>query len=121
MVRRLLVFIAAGLGVSLQGWALVGALSERVPARIRVELKLENNQVGVWIHGVIDTLCYREREITVQRLESETRIIPRFRNQDPKPCKGRLELIHEKIADLDPTLPSTQRVLVLGQEGWTSP
>ncbi len=108
-----------GAVASSASFSLVGALSERLPEQLRVELKRDGNQVGVWIRGQVDLHCYRERDIVVERLENQTRITPRFRTTSPEGCRGKIEPIFEKIADLDPALPSSNQVWVLGFEGWT--
>lgn len=40
------------------------------------------------------------------------------RTQFSKPCSAREETLREKLVDLDPTKPSSQRIRVLGFLGW---
>lgn len=95
-------------------------LEEIAPLIEDVELKPGTPYMEVFVTGLAHLDCYDVREFHVEFLEAEkkTRIVPRFRRSNSfKPCRLGLKTFRDKAADLDPALPTSQEVEVLGFRG----
>lgn len=94
-------------------------LEEVSPLVEDIEIKKGDPYLEVFIGGLGHLDCYDVREFSVEKVEGETRIVPRLRRSDAhKPCKLGLKRFKDKAADLDPQNPASLKIAVLGFSGW---
>jgi len=95
-------------------------LEEASPIIEDIEIKPGQPYTEVFVTGLAHLDCYdvREFHVEVHEAEKSTRIIPRLRRSNSfKPCRLGLKTFRDKAADIDPNLPTSQIIEVLGFRG----
>ncbi len=94
-------------------------LEEVSPLIEEVELVPGDPYLEIFVRGSGHLDCYDVREFAVEKTSDATLIIPRLRRSAPStPCKMGLKTFRDKAADLDPRIPSSKEIRVLGFRGW---
>jgi len=97
----------------------VSRFVEFSPKIVAVEVLKGDPFLEVFVSGYATVDCFDIREYHVEKYDTHTSVVPRFRSSKPDElCKSPMVMFREKAADLDPNSPASGRVEVLGEAGW---